>query len=92
MYPILDDLDIDVDEYKLDEIRKLQEACSVVIKGDNVGDTYIITNAKVKKSNIGKGISSDKETKVEVSPTLNIKKEDTKSLWKKIIGFFGGRK
>lgn len=91
-FGVLDDLDIDLGDYKSEEIEKLQEACSVVIKGDNVGDTYIITDSKVKKSNIGKGNSADKESKVEISPTLNIEKENGKSILKKVFGFLGGIK
>lgn len=89
-FGVLDDLDIDLDDYKTDEIKRLQEACSVVIKGDNNGDTYIITNSKVKKSNIGKANSADKRSEVEISPKLDIENKSGKSLWKKILGIFGG--
>ncbi len=90
-FGVLDDLDIDLDDYKSDEIKRLQEACSVVIKGDNNGDTYIITDSKVKKSNIGKGNSANRESEVEISPEFNVEKEKGKSIWRKIVGFFGGK-
>lgn len=90
-FGVLDDLDIDLDDYESNEIKRLQEACSLVIKGDNNGDTYIITNSKVKKSNIGKGNSSNKESKVEISPEFNGEKEKRKSIWEKILGLFGGK-
>lgn len=91
----LDELDIEICDYKENEIKKLQEAFSMVINGNNNGDTYIITNSKIKKTNIGKNNSSDKENCVNVntdfSTSANTKESIFKHILKKIGGFFGGK-
>lgn len=91
-FGVLDDLDIDVDDYNSDEIKKLQEACLMVIKGDNNGDINIITDSKIKKSSVGKNNSSDKESNVQINPNFSVEKDAPKTLWKRIIDFFGGKR
>ena len=46
-FGVLDDLDISIDDYKNEEILKLQEACAMVINGNNSGDTYILYRAMI---------------------------------------------
>lgn len=84
----LDELDIEINAYKEKEVKKLQEACAMVIQGNNSGDTYIITNSKIKKSNVGKDNSSDKENNIEISPDVSIQKEKKFPIWKHIIKLF----
>lgn len=87
-FGVLDELDISIDDYKGDEIRKLQEACAMVINGNNNGDTYIITDTKIKKSIIGKGNSTHKESNVDVDPEILTGSDSKISFWKRIAGFF----
>lgn len=90
-FGVLDDLDITLEDYNSNEIRKLQEACAMVINGNNSGDTYIITDSKIKKSIIGKENSANKDTHVDVSVDILSGTESKKSLWKRIVEFFGGK-
>ena len=90
-FGILDDLDITIDDYKHEEIQKLQEACAMVINGNNSGDTYIITDTKIKKSIVGKGNSASKESSVEVNPEILTGSDSKRTLWKRIVEFFGGK-
>ena len=88
-FGVLDDLDISIDDYKNEEILKLQEACAMVINGNNSGDTYIITDSKIKKSIVGKENSVSKESSVEVNPEILSGSENKKSFWKWLVGLFG---
>lgn len=88
-FGVLDDLDISIDDYKNEEILKLQEACAMVINGNNSGDTYIITDSKIKKSIVGKENSISKESRVEVNPEILSGSENKKSFWKWLVGLFG---
>ena len=89
----LDELDIDINDYDSDEIKKLREELIKIIEGKSTGNTYIITKSKIKGSNLGENNTIDKDTNVEVSPTVEVNSGEKKSgFWSWIKRFFGRKK
>lgn len=85
----LDQFDVDVDEYNIEEMKKIFEIAHKIINENYKGDIYII-NSKVKKSNIGDNNQINKSS--EVSLDLNINKEEKKGLLSKIKRLFNKKK
>lgn len=78
----LDDLDIDVDKYEESDISSIQEKCAqIVYNGCTFND---FTKAKMKNSNVGNDNTLTQQTKVEISPTVNIN-NNKKSLISRIF-------
>lgn len=66
----LDELDIDVDQYEEADISSIQEKCAqIAYNGCTFND---FTKAKMKNSNVGNNNTLTQQTKVEISPTVNI--------------------
>lgn len=84
----LDELDIDVDQYEEADISSIQEKCAqIVYNGCTFND---FTRAKMKNSNIGNNNTLTQQTKVEISPTVNIN-NSKKSLISRIFSKFFNR-
>lgn len=75
----IDDLDIDINNYDSNEINKLREELVKIIEGKPTGNTYIITKSKIKGSNLGENNTIDKDTSVEVSPSVEVNNDEKKS-------------
>ena len=75
----IDDLDIDINNYDSNEINKLREELMKIIEGKPTGNTYIITKSKIKGSNLGENNTIDKDTSVEVSPSVEVNNDEKKS-------------
>ncbi len=77
-FGILDDVDIDMRDYDVDELASLRNAVEQILQGQTPTTTYYITDSKIKKSNIGNGNSQDKNTSFEVSPTVKVEQGEKK--------------
>lgn len=70
----LDDFDIDLKDYDVDEIEKFREITNSIFNGKNDGNIIVINNSKIKNSNIG---SSNKiEKKNELTTDITIPKNE----------------
>lgn len=88
----LDDLDVEFEELNLTEIEKLREKCAMIINGKEKGDTFVIINSKIKKSNIANDSSFNKKKASKISSNVKVDFPNKKSIFERIIKFFGGRK
>lgn len=78
----LDNLDIDVDKYEEEDINSIHEKCAqIVYNGCSFND---FTKAKMKNSNVGSGNTLNRQTNVEVNPTVSVN-STKKSLWSRIL-------
>lgn len=85
----LDELDIDVRDYDTNEISKLREELMKIIDGKPSGTTYIITKSKIKNSNVGEGNTVDKNSTVELNPSISVQhQEKKKTFWQRIKEHF----
>lgn len=84
----LDSFDIDARDYDTDEMSTLKDALSNIIKDKPNTNIYIISNSKVKGSNIGEN-TVNKPKEVEISPSISIEKgeQDKENFFIKIIKF-----
>lgn len=69
----LDSFDIDAKDYDTNEMSTLRDALSNIIQDKPNSDIYIISNSRVKGSNIGKNTIS-KSNDVELSSSVSINK------------------
>ena len=84
----LDSFDIDARDYDTDEMSTLKDALSNIIQDKPNTNIYIISNSKVKGSNIGEN-TVNKPKEVEISPSISIEKgeQDKDNFFIKIIKF-----
>ena len=84
----LDEVDIDTRNYDSIEIDALKGAVAQVINGDQVTNTYYITDSKIKNSNVGKDNKNEKTVTTDISPQITITSGEKKkpSLLKRIFG------
>ena len=84
----LDSFDIDARDYDTDEMATLKDALSNIIQDKPNSNVYIISNSKVKNSNIGENTTS-KTKEVEISPSVSIQKGESskENIFTKIFKF-----
>ena len=84
----LDSFDIDARDYDTDEMSTLKDALSNIIQDKPNSNIYIISNSKVKNSNIGENTTS-KTKEVEISPSVSIQKGESskENIFTKIFKF-----
>ena len=71
----LDSFDIDARDYDTDELSTLKNALSNIIQDKPNTNVYIISNSKIKGSNIGKN-TTNKTNEIEINPSVSIAKEE----------------
>lgn len=84
----LDSFDIDARDYDTDEMTVLKDALSNIIQDKPNSNIYIISNSKVKNSNIGKN-TTNKKTEIEISPSISTPPSESteENIFTKIIKF-----
>ena len=84
----LDSFDIDARDYDTIEMSTLKDALSNIIQDKPNSNIYIISNSKVKNSNIGENTTS-KTKEVEISPSVSIQKGESskENIFTKIFKF-----
>ena len=84
----LDSFDIDARDYDTDEMSTLKDALSNIIQDKPNSNIYIISNSKVKNSNIGEN-TTNKTKEVEISPSVSIQKGESskENIFTKIFKF-----
>lgn len=86
----LDELDIDLSQYKTNLIKKVHEDCAkIVMQGVSVTN---IVDSKISKSNIGRGNRQEKTSTVEIAPQITIEKKESNGLVAKIKKLFSRKK
>ena len=88
----LDEVDIDIRDYDSNEIALLREELLKIINGKPTANTYIITKSKIKGSNLGENNTIDKDTSVEVSPSVEVNSGEKKNGFLSWIKRLFGRK
>lgn len=73
----LDDFDIDLKDYDVDEIEKFKKVTNSILNGKNSGNIIVINNSKIKNSNIGSGNKIEKKT--ELTTDITIPKNQNKT-------------
>ena len=87
-FGLLDEIDIDVRNYDAIEIEKLRTEMMNIVNGKPSGTTYIISKSKIKGSNIGENNSIEKNSNLEINPSLSITQGEKKSILQKIANWF----
>ncbi len=86
----LDELDIDISQYKTDLIQKVYDDCAkIVLQGISVTN---IVDSKISKSNLGRGNRQEKTTTVEIDPQITIEKKESDGWFSKIKKIFSRKK
>lgn len=87
-FGVLDELDIEIENYDSEEVDRLKKAVKEIVDGKSSGNTYIITKSKFKNSNIGDGNVQEKNSDVEISSTVTVDGKKKKGFFSKLINFF----